>query len=225
MSSNIQQTKKPYCKVCFDAGKPESEYTSHWVRSLPDRSGKTNITCPTLLNTECRYCYKRGHTAKFCPALKKQNIEKAKAERKPSIVSKPKMEENRSVNPFAALDDSDSETNKKVSNKTNAPLTGCRAISEASDSEDDRAPKPKPLTGYAAMAAKQAPEPVKSDGLLLLTKNIKYSTRNEEAKPIVEVKPIVEAKPAPVKTAVLTKSWADWSDSEDEEDENEEQDW
>lgn len=54
------------CKVCRDAGRPESVYTSHYVK---DRIG--NVICPTLLNQECRYCFKKGHTVKFCPAVKK----------------------------------------------------------------------------------------------------------------------------------------------------------
>jgi hypothetical protein len=58
--------KKPYCKVCQDAGKTEKEYTSHYVRTLPDRNGKTNVTCPTLLSTTCNQCGKIGHTTKFC---------------------------------------------------------------------------------------------------------------------------------------------------------------
>ena len=73
-SSNGKSTtalgNKPFCKVCQDAGKPESEYASHWVKDL---TGKT--TCPTLLNTECRYCFKLGHTAKFCDNLIKVNKE------------------------------------------------------------------------------------------------------------------------------------------------------
>jgi len=65
--SKAVSAKKPYCKVCYDAGKPEKEYTSHWVK---DTNGK--IICSTLLNTECRFCHKLGHTAKFCDAIKKR---------------------------------------------------------------------------------------------------------------------------------------------------------
>ena len=55
---------KNFCKVCQDSGKTEKEYTSHNVR---DKSGKT--TCPTLLALECRNCYKKGHTVKYCKLL------------------------------------------------------------------------------------------------------------------------------------------------------------
>jgi hypothetical protein len=106
MSNNKMPIKKPYCKVCHDSGKPESEYTNHWVKDL---NGKT--TCPTLLNTECRYCFKRGHTAKFCSTLAKNNLTKNNLtknnnETKPAIMKKPK---NKPINGFAVLCDDDNE--------------------------------------------------------------------------------------------------------------------
>lgn len=58
--------QKPYCKVCHDAGKPESVYTSHYVKSRDNSNA-----CPTLKATECRYCYKLGHITKFCPVFQK----------------------------------------------------------------------------------------------------------------------------------------------------------
>jgi len=54
----------PYCKVCRDAGKPESEYTSHFVKDQPGPDGK--VVCPTLLNQACRICHKTGHTSSYC---------------------------------------------------------------------------------------------------------------------------------------------------------------
>ncbi len=96
--------KKPYCKVCHDAGKPESEYANHWVKDL---NGKT--TCPTLLNTECRYCFKRGHTAKFCLVLAKNNKENnSKPQKKPLIMKKPVFQ-NKPINGFAVLCNDDDE--------------------------------------------------------------------------------------------------------------------
>jgi len=58
----------PYCKVCYDAGKPKSEYTSHFVKDQPGPQGK--IICPTLLNQACRICHKPGHTSSYCPQYK-----------------------------------------------------------------------------------------------------------------------------------------------------------
>ena len=54
-----------FCKVCKDAGKSETEYNSHYVKN---NTGK--VLCPTLLNQQCKYCKKSGHTVKFCPELK-----------------------------------------------------------------------------------------------------------------------------------------------------------
>jgi hypothetical protein len=68
-----QQSKpvyKTFCKVCQDSGKTDKEYTSHNVR---DKSGKT--TCPTLLALECRNCYKKGHTVKYCKLLTVQAVQ------------------------------------------------------------------------------------------------------------------------------------------------------
>ena len=68
-SSRNNSSKKPFCKVCHDAGQAESVYTSHCVKTYNINTGKTDTTCPTLLALECRYCWKTGHTVKFCPVL------------------------------------------------------------------------------------------------------------------------------------------------------------
>ena len=80
-AKNASNSKKPFCKVCHDAGKPESVYTSHCVKTYNIKTGKTDTTCPTLLALECRYCWKLGHTVKFCPVLeenKKMDVERAR---------------------------------------------------------------------------------------------------------------------------------------------------
>jgi hypothetical protein len=60
-----------FCKVCFDAGKTEEEYTSHYVRDQPGPQGV--VVCPHLLSISCRYCKNKGHTPKGCPVLKAKN--------------------------------------------------------------------------------------------------------------------------------------------------------
>jgi len=107
--------KKPYCKVCHDAGKPESMYTSHCVKTYNINTGKTDTTCPTLLALECRYCYKNGHTVKFCPVLEdNKKIDKQRARRPQQEQQQqqqaPAVIQKKSNNAFAALaEDSDDE--------------------------------------------------------------------------------------------------------------------
>jgi len=69
---------KPFCKVCRDAGKPESEYTSHFVKDQPGPNGK--VTCPTLLNQACRICDKTGHTSSYCPQYRRPSREEPRRE-------------------------------------------------------------------------------------------------------------------------------------------------
>ena len=64
----------PFCSVCRHAGRPESEYTSHFVKDQPGPNGV--VICPLLLSQKCRYCKEFGHTPKQCPKLLKR---KAKA--------------------------------------------------------------------------------------------------------------------------------------------------
>ena len=67
-SKSSNNNNKPFCKVCYDAGKPEREYTSHYVKNKPGNEGK--VICPYLLSLVCTYCKKQeGHTAKHCPVL------------------------------------------------------------------------------------------------------------------------------------------------------------
>lgn len=200
MSKNVTM-KKPYCKVCQDAGKPEREYTSHWVKDL---TGKT--ICPTLLSTECRYCFKLGHTAKFCDILAKKNKEKEVTERRQSggarMTTQKPVVQKVSSNLFTALcDDSDTE---EVSNINDSPK---QINTEMKNNWASIAAKPKETIPVA-----------ENTGIILLTKSNKYVK-----KPIEEPvkKPVVDAKPAPWATNQETnikKSWADWSDSEDEND-------
>lgn len=69
-----RQQKKTFCKVCFDAGKTEQEYTSHFLKDRPGPKGK--VVCPTLLATECRYCHDHGHFKSHCPVLEERKRDK-----------------------------------------------------------------------------------------------------------------------------------------------------
>ena len=62
-----------FCKICFDAGKTEKEFSNHCVK---DKQG--SVVCPTLLSLNCRYCKQNGHTVSYCSLLKTNQILKEK---------------------------------------------------------------------------------------------------------------------------------------------------
>jgi protein nanos 1 len=112
--------KKPFCKVCCDAGKSEKQYTSHFVK---DRDGK--VTCPTLLGQECRYCFRAGHTVKFCPVLKEREQEKEKYAKKCARADRERV----------VLEMVQAETRSLLKEK--APLCGGAFAALAADSDSD----------------------------------------------------------------------------------------
>lgn len=67
---NAQRTRinlTAFCKVCHDAGKSKSVYTSHFPRRSPAHNSP--VVCPTLLSQSCNYCHKTGHTIRYCSTL------------------------------------------------------------------------------------------------------------------------------------------------------------
>lgn len=69
--SKVAPGPTPFCQHCANLGKPDSVIKSHWIRASPDPSSP--VVCPELLNTECTYCFKVGHTVGRCPVLKNRN--------------------------------------------------------------------------------------------------------------------------------------------------------
>lgn len=193
------KASKPFCKVCQDAGKPESVFTSHFVRSTTQPG--SIVTCPTLLAMECRFCHTPGHTVKYCTILEeRKRIEKKREKQNarannpaPTETVKKSETQKNPQNIFSCLDsyDSDSET------ETETNVEPRQAISTGH-------------TTYASIVSKPiaAPMPLKED-------------------PVFEkLEPKVESAPAPKVSQPIQhtfrnfpmKSWADWSDSEDDED-------
>ena len=145
--SQMYTARKPLCKVCKDAGNLESVYSSHYVK---DRSGR--VTCPTLLRQECRYCFKSGHTVKFCPALK----EKQEIERNPRPISKPivpKKKEEKKSNVFAYLDINSDESDSEPESARVEEFPMLNTIKGATTSA-----KIPQANSYASMASKPKPK-------------------------------------------------------------------
>ena len=199
--SNVKfnkSAKKPFCKLCQDAGKTEAEYTSHFVRSRPDMNGNTKVTCPVLAATECRYCYKLGHTTKFCPVIE-ENTKRAKKEKSVSIQAE-KAQERAAHKPVAA----------PVSNKFGGTFA---ALIDDSDPEDEK-PMPPPAWGKAKVEVEEFPSliglktatgDVAKGSPVGLKQTVSWAAMAEKpAAPVL--KPIVKPE-IPVLTRSVTKSW------------------
>ena len=117
LSKHSRNTPKPkYCKVCHDAGKDEKVYTSHFIRESPDPASR--VVCPTLLALECKYCFKPGHTIKYCVVLKKKNKEENNKPQEKKVVQIASVPEvNNNIYTFLDCDDEIDKTNKTEINE------------------------------------------------------------------------------------------------------------
>jgi hypothetical protein len=129
--SNKSKNTSKFCKVCYDAGK---EYTTHYVR---DSIGGA-VVCPTLLNQQCKYCKKEGHTPSHCPSLEgKYNKHKPAA--KPAEPAKPAAKQTREVR-FNQLRESPPPAKQAPAKRAPAPER--KAPMPAKQAPAKRAPPP-----------------------------------------------------------------------------------
>ena len=75
----VRPANTPFCKVCYDAGLPVADYTSHYVKDQPGPDGK--VVCPTLLAQKCFKCGVAGHTSSYCPEEARRERERKERER------------------------------------------------------------------------------------------------------------------------------------------------
>lgn len=194
---NTKQQVKPFCKVCFDAGKPEAEYTTHFVKSEPGPKGV--VVCLTLLLQPCTYCYTAGHTVSYCTVLKKDKKLKAyrvRLERSQEFVKEP---------------------TKKVVNKNRS--NAFSMLIEDSD-EEECAPAAKPVEEYPSLTSAKA-RTVVTFALPHSYAAMASATATAASASAAIAVPI--EKPTVLRKIVVERrSWADWSDSDDDDDEEEE---
>lgn len=165
--------KQPCCKVCKDAGKSETDYSSHWPR---DDEG--NTICPTLLAQECRYCHESGHTVKYCKKLAQHKASEEKGkhqeDRAKRIAAfhgtpKTKVEQAQTQSRFALLvgDDSDNEDEFPVLSKKSPQKDGSKQVA------------------WSDMVSKVQPTPVvaktEKSGLFAMNKPREALTQREKA--------------------------------------------
>ena len=227
--------KTPFCKICYDAGRPKEEYQSHYVKDRPGPHGK--VVCPLLLNQECSYCHKKGHTPKQCPEIAAKNARIAEYKRQQAMQARAPDMDGFCCAKVHSGRRGCNKSSVKSQKETFAPAKKQGAFDALiSDSDEEveevqedfpaigNAPaKVTPVTsGWAAVAAaapKPKPAPVKltapetlAPGKLVRQDNSAWSDE-EDAKEDFWAKQ--QAKSA----KYAGKSWADsdWEDSSDDE--------
>lgn len=219
-SNSCNNQRTPFCKVCFDAKKPQSVYESHWVK---DREGK--VTCITLNSQECRYCFKTGHTVKHCPVVASQNAEREKQARRQEAQQRREQEELKKANEKAATkakktgfqllrDDSDDEEEpqqksqpqqKQVEEYPALPTPSARVESSERPSFASALKKP------VAQVKKEETPAVIPAGFAVLTRSTNGTTAIQEAK-------MPSSMPSSVKPVFCGYTSSNWIESDDEED-------
>ena len=220
MTRNTNSVRKPFCAHCQNTGEPENVYSSHYPRSLPDRLGKTTVTCPKLRATECAFCYEFGHTRKFCPVLKANQRTREIEERKMQTqqqqqqTSTKKQSQQKNLGAYAALveDDSDEEHEVETVKEEWPALSGATASGATASVARTASVAP---SGYAAMAAKPVrvyePEPQTPVSAYQVINKGDRMTKTE-----VEPEPYVPTR--------NTASWLDLTDDEEEQEQEQEED-
>jgi hypothetical protein len=207
MSSIKSAPVQKYCKVCHDAGKTEAEYRSHFIRE--NKQPNSKVVCPTLLALECRFCFKSGHTVKYCTVLKERDSKPVTNRPNPS---QKKVEKGKpiSTNPnvFASLySDSEDEEEKAVVKTTHSKKVVVKEEFPALPSMSSSIPKSVVTTNYVAALAK--PAPVKRQPIA--------------PPPPQETKSAPWAEPWAAQVAkASTLNWAAMESSDDDDDYNEE---
>jgi len=204
-SKQIYSAKKPCCKVCVDAGKSEKEYSNHYVKDL-----NGNVTCPTLLSQECKYCKKKGHTTSHCATLKKQKEFEEKSRKPPLSPAKKEAPAPKKSNVFAYLEMNSDESDDEVEE---FPVL---VVAEPKDPFEKEKTTSKKFS-YASMASKTQAE-----------YKIEQLKATNTTPPIVDKKLKINIKKEwPTLAAGVKKSWSQMCDegssSEEEEEEEEEQ--
>jgi hypothetical protein len=194
---------KPFCKVCFDTGKTEKEYTSHFVRESADP--KSKVCCPTLLDMECRFCHMKGHTVSKCArrmicndtpkGRHNTNLQEYKCKPQVSLVPKKSTK-----NLFSLLSEGDSDSDDENDVATYTSMLTNDTLDTFYSSDTIEKPTSTAFT-YRDALNKPAPTPSIVDTLKADGKSI---SANNDLSMFIKYK---YSRPG---------SWADSSDSDEE---------
>ncbi len=240
---NGAAAKTPFCKVCFDAGRPKEEYQSHYVKDRPGPHG--NVVCPLLLNQECNYCHEKGHTPKQCPHIAARNARYAERQLQLKQQARAPDEDGfccakatSGRRGCASKSRATHMTQHQVQHFTPKKSAFAALMSGSDSEEEDQTPEEFPTignaptksapvtTGWAAVAAAAPkPKPVEVKHMVVVQQakpeveqdNSAWSDEDQQDQQDHAAQAAFWAK----ETAKYAgKSWADsdWDDSDDEDD-------
>ncbi len=230
--SSNRPVYKSFCKVCQDAGKPESVYTNHNVRQSQDKNSP--VTCPTLLAQECRNCFKKGHSSKYCPQIQGQQHADNRPFQRPSERYQQQQGQQQTERPFQRPSERyQQQTQKQVATATRplpqekrqAPKNVFMVFEE--DEEDQLKKEEQELKELqqsklapAPVAIRNQPAPFSYAKIIAVAPEV---NKKEEVKKaiIIAEKEAAKARPVIVLREVKRiESWANCeSDSEGDEEE------
>jgi hypothetical protein len=225
MSTNKNTTvarngsKKTFCKVCFDAGKSEEVYNSHFVRTSPNPSAQ--VCCPTLLGQECRRCGKKGHTVSRCTVSIRDTTETRVIMPKVMVAAKVDVK-----NGFNALVDDSSESEDEMPAKRKTSRHFPSELQRSSYGKSQQCVELRPMhclqvAPASTPAPAHAPRPINAW--------MDTAKREELTKSLLDALRVPKSAAAPVSSKMddkmITlfrfkgtngKSWADYDTDDDE---------
>jgi len=183
-----------YCKFCKDAGKSEAIYTSHYLRE--NRDPNSRIVCPALLEIECKFCFKRGHTINHCAKYTSRGTNVTYA---PVKKQDPRKEVKKNM--FDLLDD-DVSDNDNDNNDMNSCSTDFPSLSSCGDCDT--------VSSYSSSKSASTSS---SNGKLSYSQilSIPIPQKTEVIKPNEMLGHMILSK-----MNMKMKNWADYSSSDEE---------
>jgi hypothetical protein len=178
----VRAADMPFCKVCYDAGLPVADYTSHYVKDQPGPDGK--VVCPTLLAQKCLNCGVPGHTTNYCP-------EKLRGERERSERDREERE----------------RAKKSVAAGKSWETVGSSSSSSSRPRIEDMAANTKPKSKPASVAAPAPPRKTYGGSFGLLSVDDSSSSSDDEReqagvpKPVIPQRSILTGPPPAVEPA------------------------
>ena len=209
---------KPFCKVCFDAGKPAKEYTSHYVKSTPGPTGK--VVCPTLLIQACLNCGQPGHTSGYCDQAKSQHNHRSNQPNQSNQSNQHRTQPTIVLSPMIGAEAELKLMTTMFKSKTkNDDFPSLKSEPEKQEPQHKQEPKEEPTHGHVynpksnAFGAlsqkqpKQSKQPNQKSFQPPKESPAKPMTMAERLKNPAPIKP--EPKPTPVETAPIRPKFAD----------------